>query len=420
MKAIQSDRKLKYFFRLLCIIGVTFRLTSCDVLESDPDVLSPSTEITGKEVFVLANSPSFIDLNAKVQTNVGVRVAVTSEPRYGQLTDLGKGILQYSPSVGNNKARDGFEFTVYSLNNDIVKRDSVIIYIENDSTNLPCNIYPRPDYVHGVPRDSILIDVKSNDIICGGSVDVSVFKPDQSFPPYFGQAEIDGDKIRYIPGTAFKGIDKILYKLTTAMDTSRYAYGVVYITKDSACSFRISDDYYTLTEFAIDSLIALPVFANDSLCHSTAEYQINLKTPPRFGQAAVILNGFSYKVPSSVDFPFNDHFAYEVCKDAVCKTARVNIILNASCALSARQDSVTLNDNVSQTVYINVLLNDSICGGLKSLKIIEPPNYGTSDVINEQISYQPNPTHKEDDELEYEICNQVACVRATVIIKRTK
>src|SRR5688572_3102558 len=151
------------------IITIAVVAVSCDVLESDPDVLEPTTDINGKEIYVLANSPTIVDLNAKLQTNTPVRIALTSEVRHGKISDLGNGLLQYSPSIGNSRGRDGFEFTVYTLNKEVIKRDSVLIFIENDSTNLPCNIYPSPDYVYGVDHNPVLIDVTGNDIICGGS-----------------------------------------------------------------------------------------------------------------------------------------------------------------------------------------------------------------------------------------------------------
>src|SRR5688572_22836495 len=114
MNAIKLNEKTNIFLKLFCCVCIACSFSGCDTLESDPDNLNPQTGLTGEEVFVLANSPAFIDLNSKVQSNVSARIAVTSDTRNGTLTDLGKGILQYSPSVGNSSARDGFEFTVYS------------------------------------------------------------------------------------------------------------------------------------------------------------------------------------------------------------------------------------------------------------------------------------------------------------------
>jgi hypothetical protein len=411
-------------FRYFSIISLAIIVVSCDVLESDPDVLEPTTNINGREIYVLANSSSIVDLNAKLQTNIPVRIALTSEARYGKINDLGKGLLQYSPSVGNARARDGFEFTVYTLNNEVVKRDSVIIYIENDSTNLPCNIYPMPDYVYGVNHDPVTVDVTSNDIICGGNVVVSIYKPENSFPPYFGQAEVIGNKIKYIPNSTFHSSDKIVYKISNSTDTSRAAYGIVYLTRDSVCSFRLGNDQYISNEYAVDSLITIPVFQNDSLCHAINQYQVNLKVAPAHGQASPVSNGFNYKVPATVSFPFSDYFTYEVCIDASCRTARVDIKLKkdsmTTCAIKARADSVDISSNNNMLTYLDVLLNDTTCGNLNTFRITKSPSYGTSTVINRKIAYERNALQEKDDTLEYEICNGEECSSAVVYIKRTK
>ena len=420
-KKINETLRLSRFF---WIITVAIVALSCDVLEPDPDVLEPATNVNGKEIYVLANSPSIVDLNAKLQTNTPVRIALTSQVRHGKITDLGKGLLQYSPSVGNSRARDGFEFTVYTLNNELIKRDSVIIFIENDSTNLPCNIYPSPDYVYGVAHDPVVVDVTNNDIICGGNVVVSVYKPENSFPPYFGQAEVVGNKIKYIPGSTFQGSDKIMYKISTASDTSRTAYGIVYLSGDSVCSFRLANDLYVFTQSAVDSSIVLPVFQNDSLCLSVNQYQVNLKSAPIHGQASLGANGFNYKVPSTVTFPFSDYFSYEVCIDATCKTARIEIKIKKDsvslCTVRALPDSIDISAKNDTLIYLNVLLNDSTCGTLKDFSITKAPLYGTSAVVNEKISYERNVQVRKDDTLEYEICNGEGCSRAVVYIKQTK
>ncbi len=394
------------------------------MLESDPDLKTPSVEISENEIFVFSNSPSFIDLNTKLESNVPASIAVTSQTRHGDLTDLGNGILQYIPAVGNAKSRDFFEFTVSTAGNQILKRDSIIIIIENDSTHLPCNIYPVPDSVYVLKGVPVLIDVTKNDVICGGNVVVSIFKPANSFPPHFGQAEVQGNRILYSPGSGFEGADKIMYKLTGATDPSRVAYGIVYLIGDSSssCSFRVVDDLYVYGENAKDSLLSLPVFANDSLCQPMSHYQVNLKSQPLYGQASITPNNIQYKVPVSPSFPFADSFEYELCINATCKTARVNVRLErdslVTCALLARQDSIELAMNDGQIKYLNVLENDSICANLTSFKITVPPLYGNSAIVDNTISYQRTSNPDKNDLLKYEICDTKGCSSATVLIKR--
>jgi hypothetical protein len=201
MKATKVSRKIEILSTFLCLIFpiiIGILLASCDVLESDPDILEPEVQITGDEVYVLANSTSFIDLQSKVHSNQEARLAVTSSPSHGTLTDLGKGIIQYAPKVGNSRIKDGFEVTVYSKSNEIIKKDTVVIIVENDSTKLPCSIYPANDYVYNV-TSAVTVDVTANDIICSNDVIVSIYRPENTFPPYYGTASASGKKIVYAP-----------------------------------------------------------------------------------------------------------------------------------------------------------------------------------------------------------------------------
>lgn len=418
-------RKIGILSTIFSMGTIIVLLFSCDVLESEPDVLEPVVDIDGTEVYVLANGSSFIDLQSKVQTSQPARLAVTSEPRHGLLADLGQGILQYSPTTGSSRARDGFEFTLYSATNEVIRRDSVVIVIESDSTNLPCNIYPVNDYVYSVGTTGVLIDVTANDVICSNTVEVSVYSPASSFPPYFGTAVAENNRIRYVPGPSFTGEDKIMYKLTTS-NPARIAYGMVYITSDSACTFSVADDLYTFDSLVENSNITLKIFQNDSLCQALNQYQVNLKSGPVYGTALLTSDGFRYQVPDSVGFVFNDHFTYEVCIDASCKIARVDVRLMAdtvtNCNFFAVPDSVDISNNPMGTVFLEVTKNDSICGELTSFGITENPAYGTAfiNASNKTIGYQRDPLMNRNDSLRYEICKGEKCSTAAVYIKRTK
>jgi hypothetical protein len=74
--------------RFSWIISLAMVIFSCDVLESDPDVLEPTTNINGREIYVLANSSSIVDLNAILKINSPVRIALTSQARHGKISDL--------------------------------------------------------------------------------------------------------------------------------------------------------------------------------------------------------------------------------------------------------------------------------------------------------------------------------------------
>ena len=425
MKATKVSRKIEILSTIFCLGLIIAFLASCDVLESDPDVLEPAVEITGDEVYVLSNGTSFIDLQSRVQSNLEARLSVTSSPSHGTLTDLGKGMIQYAPRAGNKRVKDGFEVTVFSKNNEILKKDTVVIIVENDSTKLPCSIYPVNDYVYNV-TSAVTIDVTANDLICSGDVKVSVYRPENTFPPYYGTATVSGDKIVYTPGASFSGEDKLMYKLTAANDPKLSAYGIVYITGGSSCGFKLRDDVMIIAGLFEASTVNLPVLSNDSICEAISLMQVNIKTNPLFGKAFVSSGEIFYEVLDSAGQTINDHFIYEVCLDAVCKTARVDlryqIIFPLNCRITAVADSIVFA-STNSFVNLNVLQNDSICTQLKTFEITKSPQYGTASVNldSKQIEYRPDPSSISDDDwLDYKICDDEWCSTTTVHVIRKK
>ncbi|HEY5917512.1 MAG TPA: Ig-like domain-containing protein [Chryseolinea sp.] len=421
MKATKVSRKIEIlstFFRLGLII--TF-LASCDVLESDPDVLEPAVEITDDEVYVLSNGTSFIDLQSRVQSNLEARLAVTTSPSHGTLTDLGKGIIQYAPTAGNTRVKDGFEVTVFSKTNEILKKDTVVIIVEHDSTKLPCSIYPVNDYVYNV-TSAVTTDVTANDIICSGDVFVSVYRPENTFPPYYGTATVIGSKIVYTPGASFQGEDKLMYKLTASNDPSVFAYGMVYLSNDSSCNFALTDDLFIYSAKE-STAIKIPVFANDTICHPRNLYQVRLKTNAKKGKATMVSDGIYYEASSPVMENFDDWFTYEVCVDGNCKSAQVDVgvrVDSSGCPIKAVRDSIVIANNIS-VVHLNVLDNDSTCG-LTTFEIVKAPLHGTATVNANLkfIEYKPDPLTASDDWLDYKICDTDGCSTATVNVIRKK
>ena len=424
MKATKVSRKIEILSTILCLgfpILIGTMLASCDVMESDPDILEPKVEITDDEVYVFSNGTSFIDLQSKVQSTLEARLAITSSPSHGTLTELGKGIIQYAPKAGNTRVKDGFEVTVFSKNNEILKKDTVVIIVENDSTKLPCSIYPVNDYVYDV-TSAVTIDVTANDIICSNDVIVSVYRPENTFPPYYGTATVSGNKVVYTPGAGFSGEDKLMYKLTSTTDSKLSAYGMVYLTGNSSCLLELHSDYYVLDSL-IDRVIKMPVFANDSICEALNLYQVSIKTNPLFGTASIASDGVTYTFPISRETPYFDYFTYEVCLDAVCQTAVTSVKLQngsmSNCRITAVMDSITIGATES-LVLLDVLKNDSICTQPKTFEISKAPNYGTASVnlSKMQIEYTPGPFEATDDWFDYRICDDEWCSTTTVYVLR--
>jgi hypothetical protein len=428
-----SAAKIYYPRKIASIIlwtaGFIWLFISCDVLEPDADsLLSNYANITDNRVYVVANNTTFIDLSTKIQTNKPVRLRVTSTTRHGSLSDLGQGLLQYSPTVGNKKATDSFQFTVYGDNNEVIRTDSVNIIIENDATHLPCQILTVNDYVYGVKKNqSVRVNVLANDHICGvdsSSLVLSIYRPESSFPPHFGIARVSGTSIIYTPGTSFQEKDSLIYKIFPQGHADKAVYGMVYINGTQLCRVTPRDDSYVFTKDSLSHAVLLPVFQNDSLCDTFNNVHVAITEGPTQGAATINAAGFTYIVskPSGITAIFTDQFTYEVCVDAICKTAFVKIRVKSDsgsvCLFQAMTDSFNLTVPVSATTSYDVLRNDSICGGYTNFTLTQLPHYGTAAVSNGKIAYTLDPLMNKNDSLEYQICNAQKCSRAKVYIKR--
>jgi hypothetical protein len=316
---------------LLALVGVY----SCDTLAPDVDPQSPEIEITGKEIHMVRNGSGVIDLYSMVRSSGEIRLDITGQPRKGNLSELSKGLLQYSPNTSFKKGRDFFEFAIYSQNNTLLKLDSVVIIIETDSTHLPCGFYPQSDSVYNV-TGPVSIDVLNNDIICGDStrVGVEIYRPDNSFPPSFGTATVQNNRIVYAPGSSFAGNDKIFYRIFSTQDTTKSGIGVVTILPTPpppVCTFSLSFDNYVFDRDSLYSdTLLLKVFQNDQLCaRAVNQYGFAMVNDGHVGTAhypnAVDPSAFVYVIPDSAQTTFTDSLVYRLCYQARCQTATVYI-----------------------------------------------------------------------------------------------
>lgn len=429
MKTTKIDFRAKSVSWIIVPVVIISLFFSCDVLEPDADLLKPAVTIDARPVFVLSNNSVFIDLNSRVTTNQPARISVTSATKFGALSDLGKGLLQYTPSVGKRAMVDSFEFTIFSERNQVYDVDTVVIRIENDSTNLPCGIFPVDDYVYGATANNpVSSSVLVNDYICAADpadLIVSIYRPDDTYPPHFGTAEVSGKTVVYTPGSGFELADRVIYKVYHPGNPESAAFGALYIAGEQPCEFFLRSDSVA---FDLDSLIAgvrIPVLQNDSLCAS-GSYQSNVTVPAKYGTAMISDHMIAYQLDGVQTIaPFeSDFFLYEICIDATCATARVDIrVLSEdaeSCAFSAVGDTMDLSGNAIPSMYLDILSNDTICEGYSTFTITESPNYGTAsfDATLEAILYQRDPLVNRNDSLEYEICSGGICSRAKVYITR--
>jgi len=326
MKTIKSVPLKGLHFIFFCAVLFSFTFAACDKLKSDstPKV---SEEGNLKKIYLQSNGSVLIDINALTGANKNFSFVVPTSTKQGTLSDLGAGLFEYK-TKSDTSSKDGFEIVVNDGGN-VVKKDSVILIIEEDPGNLPKGIYPNQDLVFGVKNIiPIEFDVLANDYLSeftSNELTLSIFSG-ESLPPYFGSASINANKITYTANASFKNADKIIYKVSAKNNSSIYAYGHVYLTAEVGCDFKVNDDVKELTEDFTQIRIA--GLANDVLCKSISSFQLTVSKTPAKGTVYVEDDQFVYTPTNLASNGFEDSFEYTVCIDGVCKTAKVTIRVN--------------------------------------------------------------------------------------------
>jgi hypothetical protein len=288
----------------------------CDTMEQDKD--GQLLSIDNDPAYFLPGNDGYIDLGSRIVSPGKIRVEITGSTRNGQLKDLGKGLLQYSPFSGSSS--DSFRFRVFSSDNRMLGEDSIGIIIPPDTTNLPCNyVYTRNDSVRNV-TGIVTVNVLANDYSCF-PLTVSV-----NVAPEHGTASVAGNKIQYVPGVSFTGRDQLLYKATSSDPSVIPGYGLLRIFGTDSVSnpgcvpVAIDDLFYKPKNDT--SAIFFNVVANDTMCDST---NVSIASNPHHGYAWI---DFDERRIGYRNFPTtnnDDTLRYSLCGSGGCATAKVVI-----------------------------------------------------------------------------------------------
>ena len=266
-----------------------------------------------------------------VKTSGKINLQISARPTKGQLSEPAAGLLRYSPSQ-NFKGTDEFAFAIFNSKNEFIQSDTVIIIVDDDTTNLPCGVYPQDDWVNAT-GPLVSVDVLANDIFCGDSASfvVEIYRPSTSFPPHRGSASVVNNRIVYtssVPNVS----DTIIYRVSKTSDTSLVGFATLYVNFGTqACESFTRDDFYTIpSDSTLADSLNLFVLQNDQLCNSPTIF--SLLTDPQHGEAypSVHNNEFfvRYKRNLQDPRPLTDSLTYRVCIDQDCYNGRVRLKIN--------------------------------------------------------------------------------------------
>jgi hypothetical protein len=328
------SHKLKSHLALLAIFGLLLCVFACDMLGEDANPDNPDVSITNHEVFAISNRSAFIDLFARVKTNGTIRFEISSEPKNGNLSEVASGLLKYSPFQTFKSGHDSFTFAIYGLNDKLLLRDSINIIV-GDSTNVPCNFYPKDDWVYSMDSP-FNVDVLSNDFLCGDTSDIvlEIYKPGISFPPFYGNATvISGNRIQYEAKVKNANtIDTIIYKISKASDASIVGFGTVYIDVNpytTQCE-PVTNVFATATrpDPIIDTLFIL-VYDSTKFCNVHYD-SLTITSQPKYGSVGSQTDNYVeyiYELTVSNQVLI-DTMNYNLCNGETCIDGNIFIKIN--------------------------------------------------------------------------------------------
>ncbi|MGV3558482.1 Ig-like domain-containing protein [Larkinella arboricola] len=398
------------FCRTFFVVLVWSILASCDRITEeavpDPDPVDHE-EI---EYYTLPDQQVAIDLKSISGLNTVTTLHITQTPRLGHATFSRSGLLIYTPHSTFVVGED--QFMVSAANESKLAR-SFRINMAADSSRIPCNAGPLPDWYRTPENQALTMDVLKNDRFCDATVDLASLEVGQQ--PEHGKLSVENGKIVYTPSAGFNGFDYFFYKVKAVFPDKNRTFlapvkiGVGDLYKDCQITLR-DDDVYWKQWFITDSL-RIPVLSNDQLCRSRFDLPITITRPPVNGTVYVRNNTVIYYPANG--FKGEDQLKYQRCDNGACQEATARISISgpeANCVLQARNDKGQISSAAlsaapnRRVVFIYALGNDQVCVPLQQMVITDNPSQANLQVLpNGVILYRPPADFKGNLQFTYEL-----------------
>jgi hypothetical protein len=262
--------------------------------------------------------------------------------------------------------------TPTSTNHIPITQDDTITVVENVST-----------YIYPLQNDS---DADEDNLTIS-----------KTTGPGYGQIEILGTYIRYIPKLNFTGVDHIRYTVTDGKDDSNESLIKVYVVSKEDIHTPIGVvDYIYVDE---NQQVTIDVLAND-VSNSDNNLSIKNTTKPSNGTIEIVNHQIVY-TPNE-NYRGEDSFTYTPYNDIYeGNITHVNITVQAvNQAPHGLQDLVTMYENNS--IEIDVLANDSDVDEDKIfIDRVSQPSNGQTYIDNNKVVYVPKKNFHGEDSFTY-------------------
>ena len=337
-------------------------------------------------------------------------LGVVSAPRHGSIGFSGTDSLIYTPNIGYC----GLDTMEYRICNNSFVCDTATIFITVSCDTTGGNLKPIAvdNVVTTQKNTTITINVMANDQPNGALTRpllVIVF-------PTHGSTISQNNQVIYTPDPNYCGSDFFDYEICNAFgcDTARVSVTVTCTTTGDTRLVAV-DDRITTPK---NTTIRFRPINNDTLIGTLLA--VGVVKSPRHGVVGFSGTDSLLYAPNA-NYCGLDTMEYRICNtDFVCDTATIFITVTCDAIPALKPDAIddVATTKKNQAVTISVLTNDVLNGTLtRPIRIIGTPKRGRATITNNQIIYTPNLNAcGVNDTLSYEICNNIGCDTAKVIV----
>jgi hypothetical protein len=401
--------KIRFYRTVFSVLLLS--AVACDRIA--PDVAPGEGDADAEELedYTLPDQQVAIDLTSIAGLGAITTLHITQTPRLGYAKFDGSGLLMYTPRSTFVVGEDQFAVSA-SKENKLAK--SFRISMAADSSRIPCNAGPIPDWYRILENQSVTMDVLKNDRFCDATVDLASLEVQQQ--PENGKVTVENGKISYTPNAGFNGFDFFFYKVKAVFPQKNRTFlspvkiGVGDPYKD--CKILLKDEEVYWKQWFVTDSLRIPVLANDQLCRSRPDLPVTITKAPAKGTAKVSKNNIVTYYPTN-GFTGEDEITYQRCENGECLEATARIYItgpDVNCALAAHNDKGQISastlpiDPKKRMIFIYALGNDVVCAPLQSMKITENPFQADLEVLpNGVIIYRPPMDFRGDFQFTYEL-----------------
>jgi large repetitive protein len=343
-------------------------------------------------------------------------LSITQFPTHGQASVAGVDFITYQPNAGFC----GSDTLIYKICNPNGCDTALVVINISCDTTTPCTVPPIANFdtISTLKGVTATIRVMANDSLRNCTADVLRI----DVHPLHGRATADiaTQSIVYQPDTNYCGTDTLLYTLCNRVscDTAMVVITVICpLDSNQAFPIAVRDEASGI----FNTSVPINVLRNDTI--NGVLDSLVIAIAPLHGRAtpSIVTNAIYYQPDAA--FCGIDSFTYKICNQFGCDEAIV--VINIACDSTApcTEPPVALDDAartpVNRAVEIRVVANDSLKNcPLDSLTITKRPLHGIVEVdsIDKVVTYEPLPNYCGSDTFRYQLCNQLGCDTATVIV----